>query len=170
MVPAFSTFNIVGGGFIFGLIILAIYYTNTWNTGYINIVSNRVFDHHGKLYKVANALDDKGMYDHDKYMQYSAAYLGAANTIVYGAFFAVYAAAITYVLLFHRHEVANGFRSFWASVRRSASRKEKVEDAEYQDVHNRLMSSYEEGELLPGSRATISVFGSPKCYIDKSRS
>lgn len=35
----------------------------------------------GKLYNVSRALDSRGMYDQEKYMDYSAAYLGAANTV-----------------------------------------------------------------------------------------
>src|ERR1700712_4918405 len=100
MVPAFSTFNLVGGGFIFGLVIIGVYFTNTWNTGtlilprvnitpsliwhlgYLNMVTNRVFDHYGNKYNVSRALDEHGFYDNYKYMNYSAACLGAANTIV----------------------------------------------------------------------------------------
>jgi len=81
MVPAFSTFNQTGGMFLFGFVILGIYFTNTWNTGYLPINSNRVYDHFGKIYNVSRTLDARGMYDHTKYMNYSAAYLGAANTI-----------------------------------------------------------------------------------------
>ncbi|KAH8597809.1 OPT oligopeptide transporter [Bisporella sp. PMI_857] len=147
MVPAFSTFNTALGMFIFGFFILGIYFTNSWNTGYIPVNSNRVYDHFGKLYNVSRALDVKGMYDHEKYMNYSAAYLGAANTIVYGAFFGVYAAAVTHVALFHRYEIVMGFKSLWRILRRK--KNTEAEDAaiaenEYKDVHNRLMSSYPE--------------------------
>ncbi|KAK3356683.1 OPT oligopeptide transporter [Lasiosphaeria hispida] len=141
MVPAFSTLNRALGMFIFGFVILAVWYTNTWNTGYLPINSNRVYDHFGSLYNVSRALNEKGMYDHEKYMNYSAAYLGAANAIVYGCFFAIYSAAVTYVILFHRYEITVGFKNMWASIRR---RTRKAEGEEYQDVHNRLMSAYPE--------------------------
>lgn len=145
MVPAFSTFNKVLGMFVWGLVIMAIYFTNTWNTGYLPIVSNRVYDHFGELYNVTRALDDHGLYDHDKYMDYSAAYLGAANTIVYCAFFGIYTAAITHVALFHRYEIAMGFKNLWNSIRRKKT-VEGPEGGEYKDVHNRLMAAYPEGE------------------------
>ncbi|KAK0710727.1 OPT oligopeptide transporter protein-domain-containing protein [Lasiosphaeris hirsuta] len=141
MVPAFSTINRALGMFIFGFVILAVWYTNTWNTGYLPINTNRVYDHFGQLYNVSRALNEKGMYDHEKYMNYSAAYLGAANTIVYGCFFAIYSAAITYIILFHRYEITVGFKNLWANMRR---RTRKAEGEEYQDVHNRLMSAYPE--------------------------
>lgn len=145
MVPAFSTFNKVLGMFIWGLVILAVYFTNTWNTGYLPIVSNRVFDHFGERYNVSRALDDRGLYDHEKYMNYSAAYLGAANSVLYGCFFGIYTAAITHVVLFHRYEIAMGFKHLWASIMRR-KKEDGVEGGEYKDVHNRLMAHYPEGK------------------------
>lgn len=148
MVPAFSTFNKVLGMFIWGLIILGVYFTNTWNTGYLPIVSNRVFDHFGERYNVSRVLDERGMYDHDKYMSYSAAYLGAANTVVYAAFFGIYTAAITHVALFHRYEIVMGFKNLWRSIRRKKATGD-TDEGEYKDVHNRLMAVYPESEIPP---------------------
>ncbi|KAK1985221.1 OPT oligopeptide transporter [Colletotrichum cereale] len=144
MVPAFSTFNRTLGMWLIGFIIMGIYYTNAWNTAYLPINSNRVFDHFGKIYNVSRAIDDRGMYDHEKYMDYSAAYLGAANTLVYGAFFAMYAAAVTHVAIFHRYEIIMGFKNMWASIRRKKTAPEDGNDGEYKDVHNRLMAAYPE--------------------------
>jgi hypothetical protein len=149
MIPAFSTFNTVAGAFLVGLVIIAVYFTNTWNTGYIHIVDNHVWDHFGQRYNVSQAIDEHGMYDHEKYMQYSAPYLGAANTIVYGCFFAVYSAAITYVVIFHRYEIIMGCKSLWSvftfkkknSNNNGESQTSTVEiDGEYSDVHMKLMS------------------------------
>lgn len=145
MVPAFSTFNKALGMFIWGFIAMAVYFTNTWNTGYLPIVSNRVFDHFGETYNVSRALDERGLYDHDKYMDYSAAYLGAANTIVYAAFFGIYTSAITHVVLFHRYEIAMGFKHLWNNIR-GKKNVEGVDGGEYTDVHNRLMAAYPEGK------------------------
>jgi OPT family small oligopeptide transporter len=144
MVPAFSTFNRTLGMFLFGILfIVPIYYTNTWNTSYIPINSNRVFDHFGQRYNVSRTIDERGFFDYDKYMDYSAAYLGAGNTIVYGAFFGLYLAAVTHVLLFHRYEITMGFKSLWMTIRRKKASTESTE-GEYKDVHNRLMASYPE--------------------------
>ncbi|KAH9890262.1 OPT oligopeptide transporter [Xylariomycetidae sp. FL2044] len=142
MIPAFSTFNIVGGSFVLGFVIVAVYCTNTWQTGYFPINSNKVFDHFGEYYNVTRALDDRGLYDHDKYVQYSAAYLGAANAMVYFTFFCTYAATISYIILFHRHSVAQGFKNLWRSLRRRNT--QRPGDAEVHDVHFRLMKAYPE--------------------------
>lgn len=146
MVPAFSTLNKCLGMFLWGIVILGIYYSNTWATGYLPINSNRVFDHFGELYNVSRTLDDRGLYDHEKYMDYSAAYLGAANAMVYCAFFGIYTSAITHVILFHRYEITMGFKGFWASIRRKKT-QDDVDSGEYKDVHNRLMAAYPEGKL-----------------------
>ncbi|KAL0938315.1 opt oligopeptide transporter [Colletotrichum truncatum] len=145
MVPAFSTFNRTLGMWLLGFVIMGIYFTNAWNTAYIPINSNRVYDHFGKLYNVSRALDDRGMYDHEKYMDYSAAYLGAANTLVYGSFFALYSAAITHVAIFHRYEIMMGFKNLWNTIRRKKNTSEDgTQEGEYKDIHNRLMSKYPE--------------------------
>lgn len=153
MVPAFTTFNKTFGMAFFGFIILGIWYTNVWNTGYLPINSNRVFDHYGSLYNVSRAIDEKGMFDEAKYMDYSAAYFSAANAIVYFAFFAIYAATISHIILFHRAEIAIGFRNIWKTVkpkrwakRNAAGESVEEEDVGYKDVHNRLMAVYPEGE------------------------
>lgn len=140
MVPAFSTLNRAFGMWVFGFVIMAVWYTNTWNTGYLPINTNRVWDHFGQLYNVSRAIDSHGMYDHEKYMDYSAAYLGAANAIVYGCFFAIYSAAVTHVFLFHRYEIVMGFKNLWASLRR----RTRDTSGQYKDVHNRLMAAYPE--------------------------
>ncbi|KAK7756427.1 hypothetical protein SLS62_001653 [Diatrype stigma] len=115
-----------------------------WNTGYIPILSNRVYDHFGKRYQVTKVLDDQGMYSHEKYMSYSAAYLGAANVMLYFCFFAVYSATITYVSLFHRHDIFMGLKNLWRSLRRRKSREDELSEGEYTDIHASLMNKYAE--------------------------
>ncbi|EGX93023.1 Oligopeptide transporter OPT superfamily [Cordyceps militaris CM01] len=160
MIPSFATFNAVGGMFITGFLIAAVWYTNTWNTGYLPIVSNRLYDHHGKLYNVSRTLDAHGMYDEAKYKAYSAAYMTAGNSLVYGFFFAVYAAIVTHVILYHRYELVMGFKNLWhglkwtkkkgsaastaATVDGAADDTIRANEGQYQDVHNRLMAAYPE--------------------------
>lgn len=168
MVPSFSTFNSAGCMFLTGLIILAVWYSNTWNTGYLPINSNRIYDHFGKLYNVSAILDDRGLLDVEKYKRYSAPYMSAANIMVYGFFFAIYSAVITHVILYHRFEVMMGFKNLWNGLRAPSWAKkacavlrrkqaaptvtparpdahEQRARGEYMDVHNRLMSVYPEG-------------------------
>ncbi|KAM3509506.1 hypothetical protein MY11210_006277 [Beauveria gryllotalpidicola] len=156
MIPSFSSFNAVGGMFITGFMIAAVWYTNTWNTGYLPIISNRLFDHNGKYYNVSRTLDSHGMYDEARYRAYSAAYMTAGSSLVYGFFFAVYSAIVTHVILYHRYELVMGFKNFiqgfkWKKrknttnvVDGAADDTIRANEGEYQDIHNRLMAVYPE--------------------------
>ncbi|GJN74829.1 hypothetical protein PLIIFM63780_009012 [Purpureocillium lilacinum] len=150
MIPSFATFNAVAGMFVTGLFVLGVWYTNTWNTGFLPINTNRVYDHFGKLYNVSRTLDDRGMFDLNKYMGYSAPYMGAANALLYGFFFAIYTAILTHVVLYQRYEVTMGFRNLFRSLRfrknkaTSENSNSQTTEGEYSDVHNRLMAAYPE--------------------------
>ncbi|KJZ71897.1 hypothetical protein HIM_08742 [Hirsutella minnesotensis 3608] len=144
MVPSFTTFNAVAGMFITGLFVLGVWFTNTWNTGYLPINTNLVHDHFGKMYNVSRALDEHGMFDLKKYLNYSAPYMGAANALLYGWFFAIYTGIITHVILYQRYEITMGFRNLFRSLRFRKKSNDEAPAGEYSDVHNRLMAAYPE--------------------------
>jgi len=142
MVPFFSTFNLFLGMFVSMFVVIAIYYTNAFSTGYLPINSNRTFDHFGKRYKVKSIIDEFGIFDSAKYQQYSPPFLSSANIVVYMFFFAMYSATVTYGILYHRHEIAMGCRDLWHNVRHRKG-SENTQKSEL-DVHNRLMKAYKE--------------------------
>lgn len=146
MVPFFNTANRFVGMLLAGFVIMGMWYTNVFNTGYLPINSNKVYDHYGELYNVTRTLDDRGMFDAEKYTAYSPAYLAAGNVVVYAFFFAIYSATISYAIMYHRHEIMMGFRGLF---RRGGKQS-------YTDVHNRLMSAYPEGRSL--SRHMLRVY------------
>ncbi|CAH0026087.1 unnamed protein product [Clonostachys rhizophaga] len=146
MVPFFVTANRTLGMWLLGFVILAIFYTNTWNTGYFPINTNLVHDHFAKPYNVSRVVDDQGMFDLQRYVGYSGAYLSAALAVVYGCYYAIYTSAIVYVVLFHCNEFVNNLRPLWLKIRRKKGNKEETGHG-YQDIHNRLMSAYKE---VPG--------------------
>lgn len=119
---------------------LGIWYSNSFHTGYLPINSNRVYDHFGELYNVSKAINNKGLFDAEKYEAYSPAFLASGYVVVYLFFFAVYTATISYAYLYHRHEIVMGFRNLINSFK-----KKRDEEFEYTDIHNRLMSNYSEG-------------------------
>ncbi|KAJ6496101.1 OPT-domain-containing protein [Mycena sanguinolenta] len=133
--PFFTTFNLFLGALFSFPVIVAIWYTNTWNTGYLPINSNLVFDNTGNLYEVANAVGADTLFNQTMYEDYSPAYLSASYAISYGVFFAVYTATLSYTFLNHRHEIIHGFRSILSREKTSNMHK---------DVHVRLMESYKE--------------------------
>ncbi|KAJ6505760.1 OPT-domain-containing protein [Mycena vitilis] len=133
--PFFATFNLFLGALFTFPIIAALWYTNTWNTGYLPINSNLVFDNTANLYSVANAVGSDTMFNQTMYESYSPAYLSASNALVYGVFFMTYTATITHTILYHRYEIIHGFRSILGRGKTSEMHK---------DVHVRLMESYRE--------------------------
>jgi len=143
MVPFFNTFNKFIGTFTASFVAMGFWYTNTYNTGYLPINSNRVFDNTGKRFNISRAIDNRGLFDPVKYEAYSPAFLAAGNLTVYMFFFAIYSATISYAYLYHRHEIAMGFRNFIGGFRRNKNKERGA--TEYTDVHNRLMSKYKEG-------------------------
>ncbi|KAF7375422.1 OPT-domain-containing protein [Mycena sanguinolenta] len=133
--PFFTIFNYFLGALITFPIIVAIWYTNTWNTGYLPINSNLVFDNTGKLYSVTNTLGTDKLFNQTMYENYSPAYLSASYAMQYGVWFAVYPATLSYAFLNHRRE-------FMHIVRNSISRDKT--SSMPKDIHVRLMESYRE--------------------------
>ncbi|KAL8369992.1 hypothetical protein RB595_000380 [Gaeumannomyces hyphopodioides] len=144
MIPFFSTLNKTIGMLTSAMVILGVWYTNTWYTASLPINSNRVFDNTGKLFNVSRAIDSRGIFDSTKYEAYSMAFLSAGNIAVYLFFFAIYPATLVYIALYHRYEVKMGFKSLWQSFQKKKEGEEQSAMAHYQDVHNRLMSKYKE--------------------------
>lgn len=140
MVPFFSTINRFLGAFASMWVVLAIWYRNVYNTGYLPINTNRVYDHFGHLYNVTLATNDKGLFDAEKYEQYSPPFLGAGNVVIYMFFFGVYTSTLTYAALYHRREMVTGFKGLVNSFRRN---KVATDESEL-DVHHRLMKKYPE--------------------------
>ena len=142
MVPFFSTFNRFIGVFASFWVVLAFWYSNVYNTGYLPINTNRVYDHFGKLYNVTLATNDKGHFDQTRYENYSPPFIGAGNVVMYLSFFGIYTSTLTYAALYHHHEITMGFKALFGSFRRNKT--EVVEEEQHVDVHNRLMRKYPE--------------------------
>ena len=73
--------------------IVGIYWTNTFDTAYLPINSNHVFDNTGSRYNVTAILNEDGQFDNDLYQQYSEPYMCAGNLVIYFWFFAIYTAS-----------------------------------------------------------------------------
>ncbi|RFU72836.1 hypothetical protein TARUN_9426 [Trichoderma arundinaceum] len=140
--PIFTTLNLFFGGFFFGLVILAIYYTDGFHSSHFPIISNSPFDRFGLPYNVSRIVDSRGILDAEKYVAYSPPYIAAGNIITNFGFFTIYTGALTYGFLYHRHDVIRGFRSLFDSFR--PSRRDEAAEGEALDVHNRLMKAYKE--------------------------
>ncbi|CAK7274090.1 hypothetical protein SEPCBS57363_005982 [Sporothrix epigloea] len=158
VLPFFSSVNFFVGALISTIIILAVWFSNCINTGYLPINANHVYNNMGGRYNISEIIDERRIFSEEKYIAYSPAYLTAGNISVYSFFFALYPAVIVYVALNHRYEISVGMKNTWnyttGSLMRlfskSAREKNDSDDATgntsstYQDVHNRLMSVYPE--------------------------
>ena len=133
--PFYSAMNAFIGTFVTAPIVFAIWYTNVWNTAYLPINDNHVYDNTASRYKVLKVVNNETMFDEAGYKAYSPAYLSAGNVFIYGMFFAVYTATITHTILYHRHELASGFKNL-------VTRKSAYADS--RDIHTRLMRNYRE--------------------------
>lgn len=70
-VPLFSVANQFLGTFIAMFPILALWYTNTWETGRFPILDNHTYNNQGKRYVVTKVTDSMGKLVEDKYQNYS---------------------------------------------------------------------------------------------------
>ncbi|CAK7227132.1 hypothetical protein SCUCBS95973_006439 [Sporothrix curviconia] len=167
MIPFFATANQVIGALICTLAIIAVWYTNTYNTAYLPINSNHVYDNTGHLYNISKIVDERKIFSLEKYEAYSPAYLAAGSLMLYVWFFAIYPATLVYIFLNHRYEFVMGMANVWAHAKsilrrvysKTARAEHKAEKerggaasanfnanttSTYQDVHNRLMAVYPE--------------------------
>ncbi|KAL2788318.1 OPT oligopeptide transporter protein-domain-containing protein [Aspergillus keveii] len=63
IVPFHVTFNMFIGVLLGAIVIIAVYWTNTYNTGYLPINTNTMFTNNGTQYDVSAILNDKGLLD-----------------------------------------------------------------------------------------------------------
>ncbi|KAL4806529.1 OPT oligopeptide transporter protein-domain-containing protein [Aspergillus unguis] len=138
IVPFHVTFNMFVGMVLSGLVLIAIYWTNTYNTGYLPINTNSMFTNNGSDYDVSAILNEHGLLDIEKYQAYSPVYIAASSIIYYAFFFAMYSAVISYAILHHRKDIALGFRSLLNTFKR------KGQTTDFGDIHSRLMRKYTE--------------------------
>ncbi|KAL3455317.1 OPT oligopeptide transporter protein-domain-containing protein [Aspergillus heterothallicus] len=81
------------GVLLWAIVTIAIYWTNTYHTGYLPINTNPMFTDNGSQYNVSAILNDKGLLDVEKYLAYSPIYIATSSIIYYIFFFPVYSAA-----------------------------------------------------------------------------
>ncbi|KXT11993.1 hypothetical protein AC579_4634 [Pseudocercospora musae] len=137
--PTFAIANQIAGIVVAAFMILAIWFRNAWQTGFLPINSNGTFDNTGDSYNVTKVLDAGNLFNENRYEQYSQPWF-SAGFIVYNIWcFASYSAVLSYVYLFHRKTIGRSFRGIW----RQAFHKEPDTEIE-EDIHWRLMQSYKE--------------------------
>ncbi|KAK7536973.1 small oligopeptide transporter, OPT family [Phyllosticta citribraziliensis] len=127
--PSWAALNVLGG-FVaaFWIIVPAIYYTNTWFTGYLPLMTAEVYDRFGDTYNTTKVLTPDGSFNATMYQDYSPPYLGASFAFVYGLSFASITSVLVHVGLWHGKDI-------WRTLRGGGS-------SQNNDIHARLMRSY----------------------------
>ena len=146
-IPTFSIMCQFAGMVVSFFVVLGVWYTNGWNSGYLPINSNHTFDNAGGRFNVSLILDDAGRFDDAKYQQYSQPWMSAGYVISFLFYFAMYSSSLSYVFLYHRHDLVHGAKNMWRSVRSTFRRETKIESDEddlAEDIHYRLMKKYKE--------------------------
>ncbi|KAI7358979.1 small oligopeptide transporter, OPT family [Hortaea werneckii] len=124
--PSWAALNVFAGfAFFFWIVVPGLYYTNTWFTAYLPMMTADVYDRTGAAYDVSKVLSDTRTIDATKYADYSPPYLSATFAFVYGLSFAAITSVITHVYLWHGKDI-------WDAVR----------GRQPLDIHGRLMRGY----------------------------
>ncbi|GJN69915.1 hypothetical protein PLICBS_003967 [Purpureocillium lilacinum] len=135
--PFFSTANVFAGAFIAVILaIIPVYWSNAFNSAYVPINSNYVFDNFGLPYNISRVLNPDFTLDETAYQEYSVPYLSAASSVTYACNFALYLAALVHVGLYHHVELTRALKNLFRS-------RVPVREAD-KDIHTRLMTSYKE--------------------------
>ncbi|SPO05347.1 related to sexual differentiation process protein isp4 [Cephalotrichum gorgonifer] len=142
VIPWFCTLNKFIGAVGSMGIILGLWYSNAYNTGYLPINSNGIYDNMAMRYSAFLVVGEDRLFNKEGYDGYSAPYITAGNIVLFMSFFAVYTATLTYAALYYGDEIARGVRSLVSSALRRQN--DGDESIPVVDVHNRLMRRYTE--------------------------
>ncbi|KAH7922259.1 OPT oligopeptide transporter [Leucogyrophana mollusca] len=126
--PWWSEANVLAGFIAFYWFLTPLlYYTNTWYSKYLPILSRLSYDNTGAEYNVTAILNPDMTFNATAYEAYSPLFLSTTFAVSYGLSFASITATIMHAVLFFRKQI-------WTQSRRSMH--------EQDDIHARLMSKY----------------------------
>jgi OPT family small oligopeptide transporter len=136
--PFFSTCTMYFGSIFGGLIILAIYYTNMYNSAYLPINSSAAFANDGHIYNVTKVVVNNKL-NETLYQEYSPPFYSAGYILTLGANFAFYPLYFLYVMFNQWKTMAKAYADFYKGLRYGKGNYKGA-----MDVHSRLMSKYKE--------------------------
>ena len=76
-IPTFAVISQFIGLCISTLMVIGLYYTNAWSTGYLPINDNHIFDNAGKRFNVSRIVNNDGSFEADKFQTYSQPWVSA---------------------------------------------------------------------------------------------
>ncbi|KAL4069062.1 OPT oligopeptide transporter protein-domain-containing protein [Scleroderma citrinum] len=126
--PWWAAANVLMGFIIFYWIMTPIlYFTNTWDSLYMPIQSQLVYDNTLQQYNVTRVLTADVTFDEAAYDAYSPLFISTSFAVSYGLSFATITATLVHTFLYYRKQIIK-------QARRSLR--------EQPDIHARLMSQY----------------------------
>ncbi|CAG7956299.1 unnamed protein product [Penicillium salamii] len=109
--PAWAAGNVFAGfAIFFWIVVPAIYYTNTWFTAYLLLMSADVYDNTGAAYDTARVISADRSLDTAAYRDHSPPYLSASFSFVYGLSFATITSVLSHIAIWHG-------RDLWTSLK-----------------------------------------------------
>ena len=136
--PFWSAMQTASGQVIAGLIMIGLYFSNTYWVGYMPINSNGAFDNTGVKY-VANKIISNGQFDVAKYEKYSPPFYSASGVFTQGSWFAWVTLVVTYVTIRFWPGLKRAYKGMWRSLRHTESVYKG-----HNDAHTRMMRAYPE--------------------------
>ncbi|CAO1624938.1 unnamed protein product [Sympodiomycopsis kandeliae] len=126
--PWWAQCNIFAG-FVFFLWLVApiLYWTNTYNFGFLPFSASQAYDRFGAPYDVRRILNPDSTLNEAAYESFSQLYFGTTYYIVYWTGFAAFTSVLVHTVLYHG-------RSIWRGVRGVKTEED--------DVHAKLMRKY----------------------------
>ncbi|KAH9949501.1 oligopeptide transporter [Amylocystis lapponica] len=130
MTPWWAQVQLFGGFVLFYWIIgPVLYYTNVWNLAYFPMLTQSLFDRHGKQYNISRVVDEEHRFDQVAYDSYSPLFMPLSYAMSYLITFALSSCVFVHTLLYHGNTLLMGL-------------KHKV--VEKDDIHAKLMRAYPE--------------------------
>ncbi|CDM35740.1 hypothetical protein DTO013E5_10159 [Penicillium roqueforti] len=109
--PSWAALNVFAGfAFFYWIVTPALYYTNTWFTAYLPLMTADVYDNTGAIYDTARVISADNTLDTVAYQKYSPPYLSATFAFVYGLSFAAITSVLSHIALWHS-------RDLWAALK-----------------------------------------------------
>ncbi|KAF8258943.1 OPT oligopeptide transporter protein-domain-containing protein [Lactarius quietus] len=113
--------NGIGVVFFSWFLVPILYYTNTWYSAFLPVVSSQSFDNTGSPYNVSRIINDDATFNIEAYKAYSPVFISVTFAISYGLSFASVTSTLTHTLIY--------YRKVWKRQ---------------PDIHARLMSVYKD--------------------------
>ncbi|KAK7997966.1 hypothetical protein PG989_006006 [Apiospora arundinis] len=130
LTPFWAAMNVVGGLVVVMWVIAPIaYYTNTFYSSYMPILSSSVFDNTGKIYDVSRILTPEFLFDSEGYANYSRVFLPITYVLSYGLQFAGLASLLTHTACWHGKDI-------WTQWNKSLKEAEEESKPDYQPLSN----------------------------------